>query len=372
MSDNALYIGLISGTSVDGVDCVLVHFNGRIPELIATHSHPIPKALRASVLELCKGDSVKLRQLGTVDQQLGVLFAEAANALLEESGHRPEQVAAIGSHGQTVWHEPEGDHPFTLQIADPNTIAERTGITTVADLRGRDMAAGGQGAPLAPLLHRMAFHSQNVDRAVVNIGGFSNITALPRTGKCLAFDTGPGNVLMDYWIEKNKQESFDRDGEWAASGQFNLELLNLFLTDEYFTRPPPKSTGREWFNGDWLEERLTLLSKPPAPEDVQATLVTFTASTIVSDLARYSSAQEIYVCGGGVHNGRLMEELGKLASDISVNSTEKLGMNPDWVEAIAFAWMAQQTLAGEAIETGEFTGAGKPVILGGIYRALPN
>lgn len=368
-SNNELYIGLISGTSVDGVDCVLVHFNNAMPELIATHSHPIPGQLRTSILELCKVESGNLRQLGTVSQQLGELFADAANAVLAESGHKAEEVAAIGSHGQTVWHEPNSDHPFTLQIGDPNTIAQRTGITTIADLRGRDMAAGGQGAPLAPLLHRNVFHSPDVDRAIVNIGGFGNITALPRTGACLAFDTGPGNVLMDYWIEKNRQVSFDRNGEWAASGQFSLELLNLLLTDDYFTRPPPKSTGRELFNGNWLEARLAKLSTPLATEDVQATLLTFTASTIVSDLARYAAAQEVYVCGGGAHNGRLMEEISKLASDISVHSTDKLGMSPDWVEAIAFAWMAQQTLAGKPIDTGDFTGATRPVILGGIYLA---
>jgi anhydro-N-acetylmuramic acid kinase len=369
MSNKQLYIGLISGTSVDGIDCVLVHFNGAMPELLATHSHPIPDSLRASVLELCKGESGSLRQLGTVSRQLGVLFADAANAVLAESGHKTQDVAAIGSHGQTVWHEPEGEHPFTLQIGDPNTIAQGTGITTIADLRGRDLAAGGQGAPLAPLLHRNVFHSPDVDRAIVNIGGFGNITALPRTGNCLAFDTGPGNVLMDYWIEKNRQQNFDRNGEWAATGQFSLELLNLLLAEEYFNRPPPKSTGRELFNGKWLEARLALLNKALSAEDVQATLVTFTASTIVSDLARYAAAQEVYVCGGGAHNGRLMDEISKLASDISVHSTEKLGMNPDWVEATAFAWMAQQTLAGKPIDTGDFTGARTPVILGGIYQA---
>ncbi len=369
MGEKSLFVGLISGTSVDGVDCALVQFDSDKPQLIATHSHEIPPQLRNSILNLCSGESSGLVQLGTVHIELGVLFAEAAATLLHKSRHQASDVTAIGSHGQTVWHEPDSAHPFTLQLADPNTIAQVTGITTIADMRGRDMAAGGQGAPLAPLLHRQIFSSKETDRAVVNIGGFGNITALPTMGPNLAFDTGPGNVLMDYWIEKHKQQSFDANGDWAASGTFNEELLKLLLEEDYFLKNPPKSTGRELFNGNWLESKLSAFGQQVDPSDVQATLLRLTATTIVSDLERYSDAREIYICGGGAHNKELMKTLADLASGTTVKSTAELGIDPDWVEAIAFAWMASQTVQKKPIDTGEFTGASVPVILGGIYQA---
>lgn len=369
MGEQSLFVGLISGTSVDGVDCALVQFDSDKPRLIATHSHNIPSALRESILELCSGETNGLVQLGTVHIELGKLFAEAVTELLNQSGHSASDIVAIGSHGQTVWHEPEAQHPFTLQLADPNTIAQLTGITTIADMRGRDMAAGGQGAPLAPLLHRQVFRSNEVNRAVINIGGFGNITSLPTSGSNLAFDTGPGNVLMDYWIEKNLQQTFDKEGSWAASGKCNTELLDVLLEEEYFHKQPPKSTGRELFNGKWLEAKLLSFGKEIAPEDVQATLLQLTATTITNDLARCTEVQEIYVCGGGAHNKSLMSALNELAKGATVQSTAELGIDPDWVEAIAFAWMAYQTVQGNTIETGEFTGANKPVILGGIYQA---
>ena len=369
MAEPDYFIGLISGTSVDGVDCALVQFLDERPELLATHAHDYPADLRDQVLQLCTGDAVTLKQLGQTHVALGKLFAEATNALLAEAGIAPSKISAIGSHGQTIWHEPTGDDPFTLQISDPNTIAQLTGITTVSDLRGRDMAAGGQGAPLAPVLHREVFASDNVDRAIVNIGGIGNITVLPRSGECLAFDTGPGNVLMDYWVQKHLGKSYDADGEWAASGQFRIELLNVLLQEDYFKQSPPKSTGRELFNGSWLENKLAAFPEPFKAEDVQASLLTFTATTIVSDLSRYASVQEVYVCGGGAHNGALMAELTKLAGENSVHSTAKLGIDPDWVEAMCFAFLAKQTLAGKAIATSPFTGATEPVILGAIYQA---
>lgn len=369
MSDPGLFIGLISGTSVDGIDCALVDFGGPLPTLVATHFVEFQPALRNSVLSLCKGSNISLKELGKTHVQLGQEFGQAALALLDKSGTDRHRVAAIGSHGQTVWHQPDGEYPFTLQLADPNTIAWMTGITTVGDLRGRDMAAGGQGAPLAPLLHREIFHSANVDRAVVNIGGISNITVLPRTGRCLAFDTGPGNVLMDYWIGKHQNKAFDEDGAWAASGQFSLTLLNALYDEEYFSRPVPKSTGRELFNGDWLESRISKTGLQLKPEDVQATLLTFTVTTIVSEISRHCAPTELYICGGGAHNGTLIRELGKVASDYSVSSTADLGVEPDWVEAMAFAWMAKLAVDGVAVDTADFTGARERVPLGAIYRA---
>lgn len=366
---NDLYIGLISGTSVDGVDCALVDFGGGAPRLICSHFKPSEASLRDRILGLCEGEGVDLRLLGQTNIEIGRVFAEAAMELLEKAGTDASAVRAIGSHGQTVWHQPEGEFPFTLQLGDPNTITQRTGITTVADLRGRDMAAGGEGAPLAPLLHREVFHSPEVDRAVVNIGGIANITYLPRQGQALAFDTGPGNVLMDYWVDKHKGQRYDEDGDWAAQGQFSLTLLNALLDEEYFSRSLPKSTGREMFNGRWLERRLAACDIDLAPVDVQATLLTFTVMTIVSDLTRYCAPNELYICGGGAHNKALMSELAKVASDFSVDSTLTLGIDPDWVEAMAFAWMARQTIEGKKVDTSPFTGAKTPVILGGIYKS---
>jgi anhydro-N-acetylmuramic acid kinase len=370
MSDSGLFIGLISGTSVDGIDCALVDLSGQLPTLVDTHFVRFDPDLREAVLSLCEGRAVDLAALGATHVRLGREFGQAALTLLEKTGTESNQIVAIGSHGQTVWHQPDGDYPFTLQLADPNTIAQITGITTVGDLRGRDMAAGGQGAPLAPLLHREMFHSANVDRAVVNIGGISNITVLPRSGRCLAFDTGPGNVLMDYWVEKHQSKPYDKGGAWAASGQFSLTLLNALFDEEYFSRPIPKSTGRELFNGAWLETRISKAGVNLKPEDVQATLLTFTVTTIVSELSRHCSPSELYICGGGAHNDTLMSELGKVASDYSVSSTSDLGVDPDWVEAMAFAWLGKLALEGKPVVTEDFTGAKGAVPLGAIYRAI--
>lgn len=368
MTDSDLYIGLISGTSVDGIDCALVDCSQRIPRLLESHCEPLESDLRQAILDLCEGSEIQLNNLGQTHIRVGRAFAAGTNALLTKAGIEATAIKAIGSHGQTVWHQPDGDYPFTLQLGDANTIAQLSGITTVADLRGRDMVVGGQGAPLAPLLHRQAFHSQNVDRAVINIGGISNITVLPRSGDCLAYDTGPGNVLMDYWINKHQGKSYDADGEWASSGTFNLSLLNALLDEPYFTREVPKSTGRELFNGHWLESKLETLGQDIAPHDVQATLLTLTVMTLVSDLSRFCNPSEVYICGGGAYNKALMSELAKVASDYSVATTAELGIDPDWVEAIAFAWMAKEAIAGRPIDTSAFTGAKEPVLLGGIYK----
>jgi anhydro-N-acetylmuramic acid kinase len=276
MTKPELFIGLISGTSVDGIDCVLVRFEDEQPVLVDAHFKPTSASIREQVLRLCEGHNISLELLGQTDVEIGRAFAEAVSELLDKTGLSASDITAIGSHGQTVWHQPGGEAPFTLQIGDPNSIAQLTGITTVADFRRRDLAAGGEGAPLAPLLHRNVLHSNEVDRVIINIGGFANITVLPRSGDCFAYDTGPGNVLMDYWIEKHQQQQFDRDGAWAAKGNFNLGLLDLLLQEDYFKKAPPKSTGRELFNGPWLEQKLTEYGGPIEPVDVQASLLTLT------------------------------------------------------------------------------------------------
>lgn len=361
------FIGLISGTSVDGVDCALVQFEDGRPQLLASHGHAYPDELRDTVLALCAREPSALASLEKTHVELGELFAEASNSLLAEAGIPAKNITAIGSHGQTIWHEPDGDEPFSLQIADPNVIAQLTGITTVADFRNSDIAVGGQGAPLAPLLHREVFSSTAIDRVIINIGGISNTTFLPSDGNCLAFDTGPGNVLMDYWVNLHQNKSFDENGSWAASGQKQLDLLNVLLDEDYFTRAPPKSTGRELFNGEWLQEKLNACASSYKPEDVQATLLTFTATTIANAIGQCADKREVYVCGGGVHNVALMKELARLAGEQSVHSTSELGIDPDWVEAMCFAFLAKQTVEGVAVDSAPFTGATAPVILGTVH-----
>ena len=372
MTETNYYVGLISGTSVDGIDCVLVRFenNGTV-ELVDSVFKSCPQQLREEILKLCTGKNIELEELGQVDVSLGKVFAEAVNELLEKTGIDASKVRAIGSHGQTVFHHPKGDSPFTLQIADPNIIAQLTGITTVADFRRRDMAVGGEGAPLAPLLHRNCFSSSEENRVVVNVGGISNITVLQKNGECLAFDPGPANVLMDYWIGKHKGENYDANGDWAATGEANADLLELLLDEEYFLRPYPKSTGRELFNGPWLEQKLKDFSNTEelTAEDIQATLLEFTVASIAQDIENILSPDAIFVCGGGAHNKTFMDNLQYQFENCTVESTTVVGIDPDWVEAIAFAWMAQQTIDGKAIDTSAFTGATEPVILGGIYQA---
>lgn len=364
-----LYIGLISGTSLDGVDCALVQFNDNQPSLLASHFSPSNTTLRQRTLQLCAGTDIDLRLYGEVDIELGRIFAAGVEELLSKANVDAAAVKAIGSHGQTVWHQPKGELPFTLQLADPNVITQLTGITTVADFRRRDIAAGGQGAPLASLLHRNCFSSTSEDRVVVNIGGMANITVLDKSGESLAFDTGPGNVLMDYWIGKNLDKNFDNNGDWARSGKTDQALLSLLLDEEYLSLPPPKSTGRELFNGHWLESKLQQCRPGVADADVQATLVNLTVATITAEIRKHIAPDQVYICGGGAHNTTMMTALQTALPDAEVASTAAAGLDPDWVEAIAFAWMAKQTLAGQRIETAAFTGATEPVILGGIYQA---
>jgi anhydro-N-acetylmuramic acid kinase len=369
MADSDLYIGLISGTSVDGIDCALVQFDKDQPTLVDSFFVPTESSLRERILRLCEGQGIDLQLYGEADIEIGRAFATAVKKLLAQANVDAANITAIGSHGQTVWHQPTGHSPFTLQLGDPNSIAQATGITTVADFRRRDMAAGGEGAPLAPLLHRNVFHSQEYDRAVVNIGGISNVTVLPKSGACLAFDTGPGNVLMDYWIGKHQQCRFDDNGQWAVQGTANPALLKSLLDEAYFSKTAPKSTGRELFNSHWLEDKLCNFGESISAVDVQATLLSFTVNSIAADIIRLFSPQQVFVCGGGASNAALMKALAETMNNCSVESTSALGLDPDWVEAIAFAWMAKQTIEGKEIDTTAFTGASSPIILGGIYQS---
>ncbi len=367
------YIGLMSGTSVDGIDAVLVSIpaNGR-PVLVGTHAHPIPPAMRSEIQALMRAGPDEIERLGDTDMALGELFAEAANAVIQQTKIDRKKIRAIGSHGQTLRHRPRATHPFTLQIANPAMIAERTGITTVADFRSRDMAAGGQGAPLVSAFHERIFRTRRHNRAIINIGGIANITYLPANAAepVSGFDTGPGNTLLDQWIGQHHTRNHDEAGQWAASGQPSKELLERLLTEPYFEISPPKSTGRELFNLEWLIERLRQLSAVPTAVDVQTTLLQLTALSIAQAVLRFlPQTQEVYVCGGGVHNLTLMSALKEYFSGVPVATTEALGLHPDWVEAVAFAWLAHQALEHQPGNLPSVTGARRAVILGGIYPA---
>jgi anhydro-N-acetylmuramic acid kinase len=376
------FIGLMSGTSLDAIDAVLVNFSSGTATITETLSHPIPESLRSDLLALCQPDDNEIERLGHADTQLGILFAEAVNQLLKKTNIAATEVHAIGSHGQTIRHCPEGNglegtnlegkSPFTLQIGDANQIAEHTGITTVADFRRRDMAAGGQGAPLVPAFHAASFQSSDYARVILNIGGIANITILPSDPDSVisGFDTGPGNGLMDAWIQKNKQQHFDQDGQWASSGKVDEKLLTQLLSNDYFTKAPPKSTGRELFNLSWLEQQLSNVNEKLSEEDVQATLCEFTVVSIANAIKKHSSeADEVIGCGGGTRNSFLMKRLSEHLKPIEVKTTDELGLPAEWVEATAFAWLAKETLANRPGNVPGVTGARHPVVLGGIYPA---
>ncbi len=366
------YIGLMSGTSADGIDAALLQFPpaGGFA-LTATHKHPYPPEIRAQIESLLQPGGNEIERFGHLDHRLGELFAEAAGIVLHQAGVDAAAVAAIGSHGQTVRHGPAGANPFSLQAGNPAVIAERTGITTVADFRAADIAAGGQGAPLVPAFHRALFQTAGHGRVILNIGGIANITWLPPDTALpvLGFDTGPGNTLLDNWIARQCGEPYDRDGRWAATGRPMPELLEQLLDDPYFTRPAPKSTGREYFHLEWLDRHLRAFARPTAPEDVQATLVDLTAASIARSVQSLRGAGEVFVCGGGVHNRTLMARLAHDLDGIRLETTDAIGLHPDWVEAAAFGWLAYRTLQGHAGNLPSVTGARHAAILGGIYPA---
>ncbi len=371
MTDSSRYIGLMSGTSADAIDAVLVDFSHDQPKLLAHHSLELERDVRATIHQLAHPGDNEIDRMGAMDRQLGELFATAVKELLAQSGFEPKHITAIGSHGQTLRHRPPkiNEYPFSLQIGDPNIIAQRTGITTIADFRRRDMAAGGQGAPLVPAFHAAFFQSPDQPRAIINIGGIANVTWLPSCGQPLGFDTGPGNVLLDAWIRKYKGEPYDRDGVWAGSGQLNTALLERLLKHPFFHQKPPKSTGPEVFNLEWLGAELASLDEELAPEDTQATLLILTAQSIaavIQDLEDGVKA-EIYLCGGGAYNLTLCAALQALLPENPLSDTGALGIAPEWVEAAAFAWLAHQTQNRLSGNLPAVTGASEELILGGIY-----
>ncbi|MBX3709878.1 MAG: anhydro-N-acetylmuramic acid kinase [Gammaproteobacteria bacterium] len=365
-----LYIGLMSGTSVDGIDAAIVDFSSSLPYITATHYTPYPPELRDKILALCQQGENEIHRLGELDVLLAKKFAQAVNELLKKKSVAPQSIQAIGSHGQTIRHYPHQPHRFTLQIGDPNTIAAETGITTVADFRRKDIAYGGQGAPLVPAFHQHVFASHHTHRAIVNIGGISNVTVLNQDASqpIIGFDLGPGNVLLDAWINHHQQQKYDVDGTWSAQGTIHPELLTNLLHHDFFQLSPPKSTGREEFNLPWLNSKLRNFRKDISAVDVQATLVELTARSIIDAIHQQLPAGEILICGGGTHNAFLMSRLHDLAApQFIVDTTQKYGLDPDWIEATAFAWLARQTLKREPGNLPSVTGAKQPATLGGIY-----
>lgn len=362
----AYYIGLMSGTSMDAVDAALLDFSDSKCILVNNHSHEIPTKLIRQLQALIQNESFNIKTLGTLDVELGKLFAAAVKQLLSKTNTGTDEIAAIGSHGQTAFHAPDSTPPFTLQIGDPNTISHITGITTVADFRRRDIAAGGQGAPLAPAFHNNVFRSCEKNRIILNIGGIANITALSADNSqpVLGFDTGPGNCLLDSWIAQHLDQRFDKDGAWGAAGTINSELLETLLQDDYFSLAAPKTTGREYFNLHWLNQH----KLEDEPQNIQATLAQLTIESISRAIENHTpDADEVYVCGGGAFNPLLMQGLNKRLSNKKLATTAELGITPEWVEAAAFAWLAKQTMENRTSSICSVTGANESVILGGIY-----
>ncbi|WP_058909925.1 anhydro-N-acetylmuramic acid kinase [Entomohabitans teleogrylli] len=364
------YIGVMSGTSLDGVDVVLAAIDKTLVAQQASYSHPIPLALKQDILAICQGQPLTLSQLGQLDTRLGRLFAEAVLTLMRREGLTPGDVAAIGCHGQTVWHEPGGEAPNTLQIGDNNQIVAHTGVTVVGDFRRRDMALGGQGAPLVPAFHHALLGHPVERRMVLNIGGIANLSLLIPGSPVRGFDTGPGNMLMDAWIWRQQGKAFDKDAQWARRGKVVTPLLQQMLSDAYFSAPAPKSTGREYFNYGWVERHLRQFPLL-APEDVQATLAELTAVTIAEEVMLSGGCERLLVCGGGSRNPLLMARLAALLPGTEVGPTDAFGISGDDMEALAFAWLAFRTLSGLPGNLPSVTGAGQSTVLGAIYPANP-
>jgi anhydro-N-acetylmuramic acid kinase len=373
----SLFLGLISGTSADGIDAALVRFDGDDPqsrcELVHGKTFAWDAALRARLVELGQGgDMHSLDELGTLDVRIAEAFAAAALSLLHEADVAAADVRALGSHGQTVRHRPhgaalDGSFPFTMQLGDGSVIAERTGITTIADFRRRDVAAGGHGAPLLPALHAALLSSPSEDRAVLNLGGIANLTLLPMHGEVRGFDTGPANALMDAWCQRHTGNAFDANGDFAASGNVDEALLARLLDDAWFALPPPKSTGREQFHLDWVESKL---AGNESPADVQATLLELSAATVADALrATQHTTKRLLACGGGVHNPRLLARIAARLPGVVVESTAVHGVDPDFIETMGFAWLARQTLLGRPGNLPSVTGARGPRVLGALHPA---
>lgn len=363
-----LHVGLMSGTSADGVDACLARFARNGVKVLGHHHIPFDTRLRGDILQAMAG--TELEHAADLDVRLADIYTTAVHDLLAAAGIDVRQVRAIGCHGQTVLHRPNGPWPTTIQLGDPHRLAVRTGIDVVADFRRADLAAGGQGAPLAPAFHAWRFSRADEPRAVVNLGGIANVTILPGSSGVTGFDSGPANVLLDGWCQRHRGARFDAGGEWAAGGQVIDGLLGALLADPYFAREPPKSTGREHFNMNWLERHLAGSFDRAVPADIQATLAELTAATVADALARYAPAtRRLLVGGGGARNADVLARLQRRLPKLDVESTAAHGLDPDRVEAVAFAWLARQRILGRPGNLPAVTGASRELVLGALIRA---
>ncbi|MCW8820846.1 MAG: anhydro-N-acetylmuramic acid kinase [Sulfurovum sp.] len=353
-----LYIGIMSGTSLDGVDVVLCEINNSECTLVSALEYPIPLELKSDILTMIESKNT-LGAVGEIDHRLGLLFTQAVGAMLIRESIDARSIKAIGLHGQTLWHAPTGEHPFSMQLGDPNILTAKTGIAVVADFRRKDIALGGQGAPFAPAFHDFIFSNINDAVCVVNIGGMANITVLG--DKLIGYDTGCGNVLLDMWIAEHEGRAYDKDGEWARSGTVDYALLDAMISDDYFSHPYPKSTGREKFNTDWLQSHLR--GKTHNPEDVQRTLLELTALSISNEVLKFNRDIAL-LCGGGSKNSFLVDRIKALMPNVEV----AIAQNADYIEAMTFAWLAYKRVHKEVVNLKDVTGASDNAILGGIYE----
>ncbi len=355
------YIGIMSGTSFDAIDVALCSIDKNSCKLIKGIEYPFDSGLKLEILEIIKAEQTSLMQIAKIDLKLGELFSKAVNKLLDSVDINPKEIVAIGSHGQTLWHDPS--QQITMQLGDPSIITSQTKIKVVADFRRKDIALGGQGAPLAPAFHQFLFTDLKEKTAVVNIGGMANITIIDKP--LLGYDTGCGNVLMDIWIAKHKNKAYDRDGEWAKQGQVNYKLLKKMLNDSYFHQAYPKSTGREKFNLAWIEKYLEDITITNI--DIQATLLELTAKTIADEVILHQR-ELVLLCGGGVKNRALVQRLRELLSPYKVETTDSYGVSSDYMEAMAFAWLAYKRINREVVNLKDVTGARENGVLGGVYE----
>ena len=363
-----LYIGIMSGTSMDGIDAVLVNFEGDKLRKIGDHSQNFPPDLKEELDSLLNNYKTELTKIGEIDHRLALCYAGTVHHLLDKVNIKPSEVKAVGCHGQTIFHSPGSRFPFTIQLGDGNLIAARTGIKTITDFRRMDMSFGGGGAPLVPAFHQAFLNDKKEKRCILNLGGIANITILADLEKNVSgYDTGPANCLMDEWIQSVKGEKFDKDGQWAKSGTVIDELLAGMMEEPYFKQPAPKSTGRELFNRDWLKNHLKA-SNISKNEDIQATLLELTALTVAQAM-RQSAPQTnaLYVCGGGAYNKQLLQRLSFHLKNVKIATTETLGISPQWVESTAFAWLAMRRLNNRYGNLPSVTGASQKVLLGTIY-----
>ena len=366
MNTQTLFIGLMSGTSLDGVDAALTAFSPtHACQVIETHSIPFDDALRKELLDLHRSGFNELERTALASNILSRIYAEAVHGLIKKASVSSTQIEAIGCHGQTIRHRPELG--FTLQIGNAALLAELTKISVVSDFRSRDIAANGQGAPLVPAFHQAVFAHSQINRVLVNIGGIANLSVLHPNKPIIGFDSGPGNMLMDAWAEKHIGKRFDENGRWAMTGQIIEALLAQLLAHDFFKLSPPKSTGRDLFSIDWLEAQLKPQHKP---EDVQRTLLAFTAQSIADAVKTHApNTEEIYLCGGGAYNTALFECLRTLLQPAKIALSDKIGIKVDAVEAAAFAWLARQTLLKAPGNLPDVTGADGPRVLGAVYAS---